>query len=101
MEEREYDDAKIRRNQSALEKELRSQVEELKSAFKTVLEELHETRNEHVNCKIEQEKLRGQIGILEEKVARLEGHDKRGEQHLQGLKEAIKQIDPVAATKIP
>ena len=101
-EERQYDDLQVQGAHNALEAELRKQIESLRSDFNEVLEELRQAKKEHFDCKIEQERLRGQVAVLQEKVARLEVHDKRGEDHIKGLRQAVKQIDPeVAAEELP
>jgi chromosome segregation ATPase len=101
LEERQYEDVQVREVHTALEAELRKQIEELRTDFRAVLEELKQARADHVDCKLEQERLRGHVALLQEKVARLEGHDKRGEEHIKSLRDAVKQIDPEAAAKLP
>lgn len=101
MEERQYDDGQAKAWGEALIEELRNRIEKLEGIVEKQNGKLDTATAAHAKCEVEQERLRGELNVMKEKVARLESHDQKNAEHVAGFKEALKQIDPEAATKVP
>jgi len=95
-----YRDGRHKQEQDVVVTILEKRIAKLEEDFKEAISELKQTRSQHVNCEIEQERLRGQINVLTEKVARLEGHDKANADQIKGNIAAIVKIDPSAAADL-
>ncbi len=66
----------------------------------SMLAELKDVRTAHINCEIGHAELRGLVNVLNEKVSRLEGHDKANIDQVKGTIAAIVKIDPSAAVDL-
>lgn len=90
MEDKKYEDGQealafqeARAAYDRLLKEVEARVIALETALTNVSAELKETRKEHVACQVEQERLRGEIRVLQVQVDRLKDHDVRTQQQIE------------------
>ncbi len=90
QEERQYADGQTKEGYVALIADLKEQVKELKGNVQSVLAELKDVRAAHINCEINHAELRGIVNVLNEKVSRLEGHDKANADNTKKLAEIVK-----------
>jgi predicted nuclease with TOPRIM domain len=102
LEERQYVDGHQQLVHDALVEELKTRIEKLESIVDKTSEKLERATVAHVKCEIEQERLRGELNVMKLKVERLENHDKRNTEHVEGLKNVLvekavsKIMDPPA-----
>lgn len=96
FEERKYDDAKEEKEHSALVDELRNRIEKLETDFRDALTELKQAKDDHVKCQLEQERMRGEMNVMKERLDRIMAHEQRNVKQVETLKEAVKEIDPTA-----
>lgn len=80
-----------------------ARVNTLELALKEMNEELKESRKEHVNCIVEQERLRGELKALQVHVDRLWSHEKANKEQIdqsaKDLQEVQKKITDTTPPK--
>lgn len=100
MEEKKYEDGQeavaFQQATAAYEKLLaafESRVQTLETALQAVTVELKESRKEHTNCAVEQERLRGEIKVLQIQVDRLKDHDLRNQQQIEKSHKDLQTVE--------
>lgn len=108
FEVRKYDNAQKKIERDALVEELKSRIEKLEQNSDKQSEKLDEAYRKldiateaHSKCEVEQEKLRGELNVMKEKVARLEDHDKANKKQVEAVKEEIAKRESSRATGEP
>ncbi len=86
-----YFDTQKKSGEDALRKAHEDRIAALENSHLALTGKLEKTEAEHVKCQIEQERLRGQVNVLNEKVERLEGHDKNNIENTKKLAEIVKK----------
>ena len=109
--DKEYADNLINEAHSKVVNRLEQELADVKTEFVEVKEELKRTcellqrsREDHAECKLEQEKLRGDMRELRVYVQRLWDHDKRSRDQILKNQEAILKFaptDPIEQDKGP
>ena len=91
LDERQYDDAHEKPAQDALVAELKGRIEKLEGLVDKQSDKLDATTRAHANCEVEQERLRGELNVMKEKVAALERHDRVNQEQVKVLAEELKK----------
>lgn len=93
LEERQYDDGETKAGYQALVTELKNRIEKLEGIVDRQSTKLDAATEAHAKCEIEQERLRGELNVMKEKVAALERHDKANAQNVEQLKQAVQEVE--------
>lgn len=100
MEDKKYEDNQesvaFQQATAAYEKLLQNfeaRVNTLELALKEMSEELKASRREHVNCIVEQERLRGELKALQVHVDRLWSHDKATKEQIEQSTRDIQAVE--------
>jgi predicted nucleic acid-binding Zn-ribbon protein len=83
---KKYTDAQQKVRDDALVEELKKRIDKLESIVDTQTNKLDIATAAHTKCEIEQERLRGDLNVMKEKVAMLERHDATNKEHTEQLK---------------
>lgn len=93
-----YYDLQKKSGEDALRKAHEDRIAALESSHSSLSGKLEQSQADHLKCQIEQERLRGQVNVLNEKVARLEGHDKANQDNTLKLAKIVEEETGKAPT---
>ena len=100
MDKQKYEDAKHQIEEDALVAELKNRIDKLESIVEKTSAKLDVATAAHTKCEIEQERLRGDLNVMKEKVAALERHDVANKEHTEKLKQETEILKVETEAKI-
>lgn len=90
---KKYTDAQRKVKEDALVAELKLRIDKLEAAITRANEKLDTATAAHLKCEIEQERLRGELNVMKEKVSALERHDRANKEQVAMTQEDIRKLE--------
>ncbi len=91
MEDRQYADGTVEKGYVTLIAELKGRIDKLETIVQKQSDKLDAASAAHRKCEVEQAELKGEMKVMQEKLAALERHDKKNTEHVEQLKKVVSE----------